>query len=122
MTLITITLTEEEQKHLLKMEEYARSVIASDDTSAPSWLSIAEKVRRVQKAEAAFREAYEQPETTECGLCGIPKDIHPDLTADHHWQWLRKLPPAEPPVRDDKWTGDSGGQAYWGNYPGEPAE
>lgn len=111
MTLITITLTEEEQDLILGI---AGEEGFSFDPSAIQ--PIAEKIRRTRKAEEAFREAYEQPDTTECGLCGVPKDIHPDLTADHHWQWLRRVRPADEELNDARGLTGSPG-----DFPGEPA-
>lgn len=76
MTLITITLTEGEQKVLLDLQRLR---------FPNSLVTIAEKIRKTRKAEEMFREAYEQPDTTACGLCQAPKESHD--ADDHHWQW-----------------------------------
>lgn len=108
--MITITLTDEEQDFILGIAGRGTPGQLIIPLTAQS---IAKKILRTRAAEEAFRAAYEQPETTECGLCGIPKDIHPDLTADHHWQWLRK--PAESAKEQET------RRLYPDEFPGEPA-
>jgi hypothetical protein len=93
MTLITITLTPEEQGKLLEM--YRRFPVTLG--------SVAEKIRKTRKAEEAFREAYEQPDTTACGLCWVARNVHPDYPdndarpeSDHAWQIQLGDLPGEP--------------------------
>lgn len=91
MTLITITLSEEEQDFILGIAgQLAQGQMITPVTA----LSIAGKIRRVRAAEEAFAEAYRTPDATACGLCGAPRNSHD--ADDHGWQWLTSKSSGEP--------------------------
>ena len=83
MSLITITLTEQEQETLLSMAGWT---LGDTCPESPAWDSVAAKIRRVQAAEEAFGAAYGD---AACGLCDIPRDLHD--AEDHGWQWLPEM-------------------------------
>lgn len=82
VTMITITLSEEEQDFILGIAGHGTPEQLIIPRTAES---IAKKILRTRAAEEAFQEAYEQPDTTACGLCSAPRNSHD--ADDHHWQW-----------------------------------
>ena len=104
MTLVNITLTEEEQEVLLRMADE----IGADRGTRTPWESVAQKILRAQEdfwaaefnipspddghmrleAMRMYQEKTTHPNPRDaCGICGKPPDNHQE--PDHGWQWLR---------------------------------